>query len=376
MISIYKSTIADKVDIINPNLIHKFVIITLLMVITVLISCEVFQFTNAITMQDSHKLGYKEGCHKILTSTDRNNIDYIIHNNISSEIQIYKKGFVSGALDLINGECSPYSSSMKNSSDVSQENPFYIIQSGSMEPLLYKGSMIAANYSKTLFNNLKIGDVILFKPLDPSEDNKTIVHRIIKIFQAGDAFDEDSYNNLCSPNMIPNTFSEKTIMTQGDANPCSYPNMDIPITQKNYIGKAIFVIVKDSFIEHLIPIVDKLSNLSKILEKELNTSGIKYSNNIMMAKNINAHLTEASSIINKFNNTETIAKYAKVKEFFDKAFDNLFKAYNLQNDYLKSNNFDVLKRSSDYAYLSHKYMTNAYNLLLQSSSKTKITNNY
>lgn len=375
MISKYKSTIADKVDIINPSLIHKVVAITLFIVVIALICCKVIQSANAITTQHSRILGYKEGCHQILTPTDRNNIDFIMHKNLSSEIQTYKEGFKNGVLDLINDKCSPYTS-LKNSSDVSQENPFYLIQSGSMEPLLYKGSLIAANYSKTLFNNLKIGDVILFKPLDQSEANKTIVHRIIKIFQAGDAFDEDSYNNLCSPNMVPNTFSEKTIMTQGDANQCSYPDIDIPITQKNYIGKAIFVIVQDSFIKHLISTIDKLSNLSNIIEKELYTLDVNKSNNLRMGKNMNIYLTEFASIINKFNSTETIAKYTKAKESFYKAFDILLKAYNLQNDYLQSNNFDLLKRSSDYAYLSYKYITNAYDLLLQSSNKTKITNNY
>ncbi len=358
----------------NTLLTHKFVITTLLSVIIIMISCEVIQPTSAITTQESHNVGYKEGCHKILTSTDRNNIDYIIRNNSSSEYQIYKNGFASGTLDLMDGKCSTdvYS---KNATHVSEENPFYLIESGSMEPLLYKGSLIAVNFSKALFNNLKIGDVILFKALDPSEGNKTIVHRIIKIFQTGDEFDQDSFDNLCSPNMVPNTFSEKTIMTQGDANGCSYPNLDIPITQKNYIGKAMFVIVQDSFIKHLIPTINKLDNLSKIIQNKLNLSSIHHGYNIVTAKNMKTYLTDFVSVINKFNNTDTTAKYANVKKSFDKAFDNTLKSYNLQNDYLKTNKFDLLKRSSDFAYLSYKYTSNAYNLLLQSSSKTNITNN-
>ena len=175
--------------------------------------------------------------------------------------------------------------------------------------------------------------------------------------------------------MVPNTFSEKTIMTQGDANGCSYPNLDIPITQKNYIGKAMFVIVQDSFIEHLIPIINKIGNLSKIIENKFNLSSIHQGYNIGAAKNMNRYLTEFASEINKFNNTDTTAKYANVKKSFIKALDNTLKSYNLQNDYLKTNNFDLLKRSSDFAYLSYKYTSNAYSLLLQSSSKTNITNN-
>ena len=357
----------------NTFLTHKFVIITLLSVIIIMTSCKVIQPISAITPQESHNVGYKEGCHKILTSTDRNNIDYIIRNNSSSEYPIYKNGFANGTLDLMDSKCFPgvYS---KNATHVSQ-NPFYLIESGSMEPLLYKGSLIVVNFSKALFNNLKIGDVILFKPLDPSESNKTIVHRIIKIFQVGDEFDQDSFDNLCSPNMVPNAFSEKTIMTQGDANECSYPNLDIPITQKNYIGKAMFVIVQDSFLKHLIPTIDKLDNLSKIIENKFNLSSIHQGYNIVTAKNTNRYLSEFASIINKFNNTDTTAKYVNVKNSFDKAYDNRLKSYNLQNDYLKTNNFDLLKRSSDFAYLSYKYTSNAYNLLLQSSSKTNITNN-
>ncbi len=71
-----------------------------------MISCEVIQPTSAITTQESHNVGYKEGCHKILTSTDRNNIVYIIRNNSFSEYQIYKNGFASGTLDLMDGKCS------------------------------------------------------------------------------------------------------------------------------------------------------------------------------------------------------------------------------------------------------------------------------
>ena len=86
--------------------------------------------------------------------------------------------------------------------------------------------------------------------------------------------------------MVPNTFSEKTIMTQGDANECSYPNLDIPITQKNYIGKVMFVIVQDSFIKHLIPTINKLDNLSKIIQNKLNLSSIHHGYNIVTAKNM------------------------------------------------------------------------------------------
>ncbi len=364
----------DKGNVTNTLLTHKFVIMTLLSFIILTVSCEVIQHISAITSQESHKVGYKEGCHKILTSTDRNNIDFIIRNNSSIEYQIYKNGFANGILDLMNGKCSTDAYS-KNVTHVSEENPFYLIKSGSMEPLLYKGSLIAVNFSKALFNNLKIGDVILFKSFDSFEGNKTIVHRIIKIFQVGDEFDQDSFDNLCSPIMVPNTFSEKTIMTQGDANGCSYPNLDIPITQKNYIGKAMFVIVQDSFIGHLIPIINKLGNLSKIIENKFNLSSIHRGYNIGAAKNMNRYLTEFASVINKFNNTDTTAKYANVKKSFIKALDNTLKSYNLQNDYLKTNNFDLLKRSSDFAYLSYKYTSNAYSLLLQSSSKTNIINN-
>ena len=97
----------DKGNVTNTLLTHKFVIMTLLSFIILTVSCEGIQPISAITPQESHNVGYKEGCHKILTSTDRNNIDFIIRNNSSSEYQIYKNGFANGTLDLMDGKCFP-----------------------------------------------------------------------------------------------------------------------------------------------------------------------------------------------------------------------------------------------------------------------------
>jgi signal peptidase I len=54
-----------------------------------------------------------------------------------------------------------------------------------MAPILHKGDMIVINNNSTTFENAKIGDIIIFKALDPAEDNKTIVSRIVTIFQRG-----------------------------------------------------------------------------------------------------------------------------------------------------------------------------------------------
>ena len=111
-------------------------------------------------------------------------------------------------------------------------NPFYVVASGSMIPNLNVGDLviirnntISSNNNPYSFNNLKVGDIIIFK--SPGTDNNgehlTIVHRVAKI-------------------AIDKRDGTRVIRTKGDANPDSIPGIDYPIMHGNYIGKVVYVI--------------------------------------------------------------------------------------------------------------------------------------
>jgi signal peptidase I len=134
-------------------------------------------------------------------------------------------------------------------------NPFYVVASGSMVPTLNINDLIIVwgKDNNTSFNNAKVHDIIVFRAVDPAEDNKTIVHRVVKIFQKGDILAGNSaFNNLCEPMMMPKIAPGKIIMTKGDANDCSIPLIDIPITKENYVGKVIFTIPQVGLIPQIL----------------------------------------------------------------------------------------------------------------------------
>jgi signal peptidase len=138
---------------------------------------------------------------------------------------------------------------------LSDSNPFYVVASGSMVPVLNINDLIIVwgkdNY--TNFNSAKVNYIIIFRAFDPSEENKTIVHRVVKIFQPGDRLaGNDAFNNLCERIPLPLIASTKIIMTKGDANDCSIPYVDVPITQKNYVGKVIYTIPQVGIISQIL----------------------------------------------------------------------------------------------------------------------------
>jgi signal peptidase I len=360
----------------NHNTDHsKFVAfgMGLLMAAAIVIIFEFLQSADASTSQDAYKIGYEEGCHYALPSMDVKNIPYIHPSNTSGQYQYYKKGYASGTSNLVDGRCLPFASSQLHNGTNNDPNPFYIIKSGSMNPILPTGSLIIANYSNTNFNDSKIGDIVLFKPFDPKE-NKTMVHRMVKIFQKGDTLDGNSaLDNLCEPMIMPNTASEKIIMTKGDANPCSIPGVDIPVTQKNYIGKATYIVFQDNYVKYLIAAIDKLNNLSKTIQNKYDLLNNHSYFNTTMAKITEISLSKFISQINQFNHTDAPTKYSKVQENFEKAFANELKYYQFYNDFLKTNNFITLKSSSDYAFASLNYLTMAYTALTEATSKTALT---
>jgi signal peptidase len=98
-------------------------------------------------------------------------------------------------------------------------NPFYVVSSGSMEPVLQINDVLIVRDGGS-WGDLKVGDIIVFNR--PDGGDRVIVHRIADI-------DKDSDGDI-------------TIRTKGDANPSSIPGTDYPITEDDYIGKVISVV--------------------------------------------------------------------------------------------------------------------------------------
>jgi len=115
-------------------------------------------------------------------------------------------------------------------------NPFYVVVSGSMIPTINIGDIVIIknNSFDTLFNNLKAGDIIVFRaPEAKTEDGKpkVIVHRVAE---------------------IGNFFQKEVITTRGDANPYSIPGIDYPLFTENYVGKVVYVVPKIGTISMII----------------------------------------------------------------------------------------------------------------------------
>ena len=100
------------------------------------------------------------------------------------------------------------------------DNPFYVVSSGSMIPVLNVGDILIVKDGNT-FNSLKVGDVIVFNR--PQGGDRVIVHRIIE---------------------ISDRFGEKVIVTKGDANDGIIPGTDFPIREKDYIGTVAYTVPK------------------------------------------------------------------------------------------------------------------------------------
>jgi len=110
-------------------------------------------------------------------------------------------------------------------------NPFYVVASESMVPVLKVGDLLIVQHATMVsnapasFNDLKIGDIIVFRSPGIIEDTgqrEVIVHRVADI-QTG-------------------SHGERIITTKGDANDVSIPGVDNPVRVNNYIGKVLYVI--------------------------------------------------------------------------------------------------------------------------------------
>jgi signal peptidase I len=98
-------------------------------------------------------------------------------------------------------------------------NPFYVVSSGSMEPVLKINDVLIVRDGGS-WGELRVGDIIVFNR--PDGGDRVIVHRIIAIDE-----DADGY---------------RTVRTKGDANPSPIPGTDYPIQKNDYIGKVVFVV--------------------------------------------------------------------------------------------------------------------------------------
>ena len=108
-------------------------------------------------------------------------------------------------------------------------NPFYVVSSGSMEPVLKQYDILVVRDGQS-FDELKVGEIIVFHR--PEGGDRVIVHRIIEVLEGRDG--------------------ERIIRTKGDANPSSIPGTDFPITKDDYIGKVVYVIPGVGFITQAI----------------------------------------------------------------------------------------------------------------------------
>jgi len=107
------------------------------------------------------------------------------------------------------------------------ENPFYVVASGSMIPVLEVYDVLVVQ-GHVPFEEIEIGDIIVFNR--PSDHNRVIVHRVVSII------DEDP----------------KIIRTQGDANPASIPGTDFPISEEEYIGKVVYTLPQVGYVTQLL----------------------------------------------------------------------------------------------------------------------------
>jgi len=99
------------------------------------------------------------------------------------------------------------------------QNPFYVVSSGSMEPVLKVNDVLIVRDGGS-FDDLKVGEIIVFDR--PEGGDRVIVHRVVEIIEDRDG--------------------EIIIRTKGDANPSSIPGTDFPITGEDYIGRVVYVI--------------------------------------------------------------------------------------------------------------------------------------
>ena len=128
-------------------------------------------------------------------------------------------------------------------------NPFYVVSSGSMVPVLNVGDILVVKGGDPI-ENAKIGDIIVFNR--PIIHDKVIVHRVNQIHD----FQENGKVKINRTNsqetIIPgsdyditnNIIGKIVLVTKGDANFGTIRGTDYPITENDFIGEVTYVIPK------------------------------------------------------------------------------------------------------------------------------------
>ena len=141
------------------------------------------------------------------------------------------------------------------------QNPFYVVASGSMIPVLQVYDIIVIQGHEP-FEEVQVGDIIVFDR--PSDHNRVIVHRVQSILN------EDP----------------KTVRTQGDANPTWIKGTDYPITEEEYIGKVAYII-------------PQLGYVTQILQPPTNYIIIAVVIGIMVIKQFTGKKKDADDLVSK-----------------------------------------------------------------------------
>ena len=160
------------------------------------------------------------------------------------------------------------------------QNPFYVVASGSMIPVLQVHDVIIIQGHEP-FEEIEIGDIIVFNR--PSDHDRVIVHRVVSIIDD----------------------NPKTIRTQGDANPKSIPGTDFPITENEYIGK----------VEHVLP---QIGYITQLLKPPINYIIIAVVVGIMILKQFSKKKKETSMLKNLQDsedvNSDTFKEFSDINE--------------------------------------------------------------
>ncbi|HJM00699.1 MAG TPA: signal peptidase I [Nitrosopumilus sp.] len=179
------------------------------------------------------------------------------------------------------------------------QNPFYVVASGSMIPVLQVYDIIIIQGHEP-FEEVQVGDIIVFDR--PSDHNRVIVHRVESILN------EDP----------------KTVRTQGDANPSWIRGTDYPITEEEYIGKVAYIIPQVGYI-------------TQILKPPMNYIIIAIVIGIMIIKQFTNKKKDVEDVISK----ETLKELSDIgKSEVDKEYSEDVKiseiTENKENDFEKS----------------------------------------
>ena len=108
------------------------------------------------------------------------------------------------------------SSFERNQYSHNSSDEIWLVASDSMSPLLTMGDVVAVEKNVT-FENVRIGNIVVFKePVPSEEESNAIISRVIEILT-------DPHRNA-------------VLLTKGDANSGSIPGIDFPIYKNNFIG--------------------------------------------------------------------------------------------------------------------------------------------